>query len=183
MKPKSRELYAAAAVCATVPRPAAVLGYALAVERLATGWRNLCDNFAVVRRSLHRQKVAFAATYDVESYAHTVRERLGVAASLLFGHDAGPFLPLTAGYLSNVFFASVGSVRGATTQLASRPRSWLRSHFPFPQVAPSSECPSRPLGKPARPPLVPRRLGSAERLRALHEASLAERVSGGLVAP
>jgi len=74
---------------------------------------------------LHRQKVAFAATYDVESYAHTVRERVGVAASLLFGHDAGPFLPLTAGYLSNVFFASVGSVRGATIQLASRPRSWL----------------------------------------------------------
>src|SRR5215471_18503299 len=104
---------------------AAALGYALAVERLATGWRNLRDNFAVVRRSLHRQKAAFAAIYNVESYAHTVRERLGVAASLLFGHDAGPFLPLTAGYLSNVFFASVGSVRGATIQLASRPRSWL----------------------------------------------------------
>jgi len=46
------------------------------------------EGFAVVRRYLHCHEAAFAAAYRVKSYAHALRERFGVMASPLLGHDA-----------------------------------------------------------------------------------------------
>src|ERR1700741_1591859 len=47
------------------------------------------EDFAVVRWYLYRQEAAFAAAHHVEGYAHASRERFGVMAGSLLGHEAG----------------------------------------------------------------------------------------------
>jgi hypothetical protein len=63
--------------------------------------RDRREDFAVVRWYLYRQEAAFAATYHVEGYAHASRERFGVMAGSLLGHEAGSSLHQTAGCPTN----------------------------------------------------------------------------------
>src|SRR5262249_23194341 len=53
---------------------------------VSAGWSNRRDNFAVVRRRLHRQEISFAVAYDIEGNAHADRQRFRVGAGLLFSH-------------------------------------------------------------------------------------------------
>ena len=56
----------------------------------AAGWLDSREDLAVVRWQLHRLKVTFAGAYDVEGNAHAPRNRFGVVAGLLLGHNATP---------------------------------------------------------------------------------------------
>jgi hypothetical protein len=58
----------------------------------AARWGDRRENFAVVRRYLHCQEAAFAASYRVEGCAHVLRECFSVMASSLLGHEAGSSL-------------------------------------------------------------------------------------------
>jgi len=55
---------------------------------LHPGWRrDLREDVAVVRWTLHRQEAALAAAHHVEGYAHASRKDFGVMAGSLLGHD------------------------------------------------------------------------------------------------
>jgi hypothetical protein len=54
--------------------------------------RDLREDFAVVRWTLHRQEAALAAAHHVEGYTHASRKDFGVMASSLLGH--GWLLPI-----------------------------------------------------------------------------------------
>src|SRR6516162_11506800 len=53
------------------------------------GWHNGSDDFVAVRGNLDCQKTAFSVAHDIKSYAHALRECLGVIAGFLLGHEAG----------------------------------------------------------------------------------------------
>jgi hypothetical protein len=60
-------------------------------QRLPTARRvDCCHDLAAQRPHLRREHAPFAAAHDVEGDPHCERERLGMGASLLFGHGLRP---------------------------------------------------------------------------------------------
>ena len=51
-----------------------------------------CEDFAIIRWYLDCEKTTFSTAHHVEGYAHAVRERFGVMAGSLLGHEAGSSL-------------------------------------------------------------------------------------------
>src|SRR6516162_190074 len=108
-KPVSRGLVIIARVSAAVPtsRPLCRAKPKLPSESVrrtfvhTVRWHDRREDFAAVRWYLHCEETAFSAAYQVEGYAHAMRERFGVMPGSLLGHKAASSLHRAACFLLN----------------------------------------------------------------------------------